>query len=90
MRLRRLQRQTVERLQCYEGIHEEKAFGKFDESLERLCVELKAKSDSVDWESLKTALHGRRFFNAGPLSSLEYEKPCVLLIDELGQSRPRV
>ena len=32
---------TVERLQCYEGINEEKAIGKFDESLQRLCVELR-------------------------------------------------
>ena len=40
---------TVERLQCYEGINEEKAIGKFDEPLQRLCVELKAKSVSVDW-----------------------------------------
>jgi MoxR-like ATPase len=75
---------TVERLQCYEGINEEKAIGKFDESLQRLCVELKAKSNNVDWESLQTALHGRQFFSAGPLlCALEYEKPCVLLIDEL-------
>jgi MoxR-like ATPase len=75
---------TVERLQCYEGINEEKAIGKFDEPLQRLCVELKAKSNNVDWESLQTALHGRQFFSAGPLlSALEYEKPCVLLIDEL-------
>jgi hypothetical protein len=75
---------TVERLQCYEGINEEKAIGKFDEPLQRLCVELKAKSNDVDWESLQTALHGRRFFSAGPLlSALEYEKSCVLLIDEL-------
>jgi MoxR-like ATPase len=75
---------TVERLQCYEGINEEKAIGKFDEPLQRLCVELKAKSSSVDWESLQIELHGRQFFIAGPLlSALEYEKPCVLLIDEL-------
>jgi MoxR-like ATPase len=75
---------TVERLQCYEGINEEKAIGKFDEPLQRLCVELKSKSQGVDWESLQTALHGRQFFSAGPLlSALEYERPCVLLIDEL-------
>jgi len=75
---------TVERLQCYEGINEEKAIGKFDEPLQRLCVELKAKSNSFDWESLQSELHGRRFFIAGPLlSALEYEKACVLLIDEL-------
>lgn len=75
---------TVERLQCYQGINEEKAIGKFDEPLQRLCVELKAKSSNVDWESLPAALHGRKFFSAGPLlSSLETMKPCVLLIDEL-------
>jgi MoxR-like ATPase len=74
----------VERLQCYEGINEEKAIGKFDESLQRLCVELKSKSSSVDWESLQTELHGQQFFSAGPLlRALQYEKPCVLLIDEL-------
>ena len=75
---------TVERLQCYEGINEEKAIGKFDEPLQRLCVELKAKSDSVDWESLQTELHGQRFFSAGPLlRALQYEMPVVLLIDEI-------
>jgi MoxR-like ATPase len=75
---------TVERLQCYEGINEEKAVGKFDEPLQRLWVELKGKSSTVDWESLQIELHGRQFFMAGPLlSALEYERPCVLLIDEL-------
>jgi MoxR-like ATPase len=74
----------VERLQCYEGINEEKAIGKFDEPLQRLCVELKAKAGSVDWESLRTELHSQQFFSAGPLlRALQYEKPCVLLIDEL-------
>ena len=75
---------TVERLQCYEGINEEKAIGKFDEPLQRLCVELKSKSASVDWESLRTELHGQQFFSAGPLlRALQCDKPCVLLIDEL-------
>ncbi|MGA7079056.1 MAG: MoxR family ATPase, partial [Terriglobales bacterium] len=77
-------RTMVERLQCYEGINEEKAIGKFDEPLQRLCVELKAKSVSVDWESLRTELHSQQFFGAGPLlRALQCEKPCVLLIDEL-------
>jgi MoxR-like ATPase len=75
---------SVERLQCYEGVNEEKAIGKFDEPLQRLCVELRAKSSSVDWEHLQTELHGEQFFSAGPLlSALQHEKPCVLLIDEL-------
>ena len=75
---------TVERLQCYEGINEEKAIGKFDESLQRLCVELRAKSGDVDWASVRTELHSQDFFNAGPLMrALLCEKPCVLLVDEL-------
>lgn len=75
---------SVERLQCYEGIGEDKAIGKFDESLQRLCVELKAKATVVDWELLKSELHGEQFFSAGPLlRALQYERPCVLLIDEL-------
>jgi MoxR-like ATPase len=75
---------SVERLQCYEGVNEEKAIGKFDETLQRLCVELRAKSSSVDWECLQTELHGQKFFSAGPLlSALQHEHPCVLLIDEL-------
>jgi MoxR-like ATPase len=75
---------SVERLQCYQGIDEAKAIGKFDESLQRLCVELKSKTTTLDWELLANELHGRRFFGAGPLlKALEYKKPCVLLIDEL-------
>ena len=71
---------TVERLQCYEGINEEKAIGKFDEPLQRLCVELKSKSACVDWESLRTELHSQQFFGAGPLlRALRCERPCVLL-----------
>ena len=74
----------VERLQCYEGINEEKAIGKFDESLQRLCVELRAKSGDIDWTSLRTELHSQDFFNAGPLMrALLCERPCVLLVDEL-------
>jgi MoxR-like ATPase len=75
---------TVERLQCYEGINEEKAIGKFDEPLQRLCVELKSKSANIDWKSLRTELHSQQFFGAGPLlRALQCERPCVLLIDEL-------
>jgi len=74
----------VERLQCFEGINEEKAIGKFDEALQRLAVELRAKSGQVEWESLKQELHSLDFFTAGPLlRALRYPKPCVLLIDEV-------
>jgi len=75
---------SVELPQCYEGINEEKAIGKFDEPLQKLCVELRARSSGVDWELLQTELHGQQFFSAGPLlRALQCLKPCVLLIDEL-------
>jgi MoxR-like ATPase len=74
----------VERLQCFEGINEEKAIGKFDEALQRLAVELRPKSGPVEWELIKQELHSLRFFRAGPLlRALQYPKRCVLLIDEL-------
>jgi hypothetical protein len=74
----------VERLQCFEGINEEKAIGKFDEALQRLAVELRSKSGPVEWEPLKQDLHSLKFFGAGPLlRALQQPKPCVLLIDEL-------
>jgi MoxR-like ATPase len=75
---------TVERLQCYEGINDEKAIGKFDEALQSLYVELKAKEGDVQWASLRTEVHSQDFFSAGPLMrALLWEKPCVLLIDEI-------
>ncbi len=74
----------VERLQCYEGIDDGKAIGKFDESLQRLYVQLRANATDINWEEVAADLHSRRFFGAGPLlKALEYEQPCVLLIDEL-------
>lgn len=74
----------VERLQCFEGINEEKAIGKFDEALQRLAVELRSKTDQIEWESLKLELHSLDFFTAGPLlRALQYPKSCVLLIDEI-------
>jgi MoxR-like ATPase len=74
----------VERLQCFEGINEEKAIGRFDESLQRLAVELRSKSGDIEWEAMKRDLHSGKFFSAGPLlRALQYPRPCVLLIDEL-------
>lgn len=74
----------IERLQCFEGINEDKAIGKFDEALQRLAVELRSGSGSIDWEEIKRDLHTQDFFSAGPLlRALRYPSPCVLLIDEL-------
>jgi len=77
---------SVERLQCYQGLTEEKAIGKFDEALQNLYVGVRRKirTDNLDWEALRTDLHSQRFFRAGPLlRAMQCHRPCVLLIDEL-------
>jgi MoxR-like ATPase len=73
----------VERLQCYRGVSEDKAIGRFDEGLQRLYMEF-SKSQNENWQTLQASLKGRDFFRPGPLMrALECERPCVLLIDEL-------
>jgi len=67
---------TVERLQCYEGINEEKAIGKFDESLQRLYLNTQGNA-SAQWASLRRDLHTLEFFQEGPLlRALLCERPC--------------
>jgi MoxR-like ATPase len=73
----------IERLQCYRGVTEDQAIGRFDEGLQRLYMEF-ARGEHADWQSVQANLRGRDFFRAGPLMrALECERPCVLLIDEL-------
>ena len=75
----------VERLQCYEGITEDKAIGKFDESLQKLFLETQGDRLSEDWDAIRKRLHSIDFFAEGPLlRALRYrDRPCVLLVDEL-------
>ena len=73
----------VERLQCYRGVTEDKAIGRFDEGLQRLYMEF-SKGQHEDWQMVQANLKGRDFFRPGPLMrALECDRPCVLLIDEL-------
>jgi hypothetical protein len=73
----------VERLQCYRGVTEEKAIGRFDESLQRLYMEF-SKGQHENWQAVQANLKGRAFFRPGPLMrALDCERPCVLLVDEL-------
>jgi MoxR-like ATPase len=76
---------VVERLQCYEGITEEKAIGRFDEGLQRLFLETQAEHVDRDWEALRRRLHSLEFFAEGPIvrAVLRKDKSCVLLVDEL-------
>jgi hypothetical protein len=73
------------RLQCYQGISEEKAIGQFDKSLQELYVLLMSRSSQTpDWEEIERQITSRTFFMAGPLlEAIEQERPCVLLIDEI-------
>ena len=76
---------VVERLQCYEGVTEEKAIGKFDEALQRLYLETQKECLAGDWGTIRSRLHSLDFFASGPLvRALRYiNRPCVLLVDEL-------
>jgi len=76
---------VVERLQCYIGINEEKAIGKFDDALQKFYVETRQNLASSSWDEVRTELHGLEFFTKGPLlrALLHEEKPCTLLIDEI-------
>ena len=74
---------TLERLQCYPGIDEEKAIGKVDTALQKLFLETQSDQLGTDWESIRGRLHTMDFFVQGPLMrGLQHTpKPCVLLID---------
>ena len=76
---------VVERLQCYIGISEEKAIGKFDEALQKLFLETQGESLERDWNEVRQRLHTLDFFSEGPLiRALRHQnRPCVLLVDEL-------
>ncbi len=76
---------VVERLQCYEGIGEDKAIGKFDEPLQDLFLRLQGDQFGDEWGGVRSRLHSLEFFSQGPLlrALLYPDKPCVLLVDEL-------
>ena len=75
----------VERLQCYAGISEDKAIGKFDEALQKLFLEIQSENLAKGWDDIRRRLHTLDFFVEGPLlRALRHpERPCVLLIDEI-------
>ena len=76
---------VVERLQCYVGISEEKAIGKFDEALQKIFLETQGDKLEKDWELVRQRLHTLDFFAEGPLvRALRHkDRPCVFLVDEL-------
>jgi hypothetical protein len=84
----------IERLQCYRGVTEDKAIGRFDESLQRLYMEFSKGQDTNgragSWRELQANLKGRDFFRPGPLMrALECEKPYRLSGEFLEVDPPR-
>src|SRR3979411_2166883 len=53
---------VIERLQCYDGINEEKAIGKFDSALQKLFLETQAAHLKKDWDATRRALPRLDFF----------------------------
>lgn len=76
---------ALERLQCFQGISDDKAIGRFDEPLQKLFLETYAKDPEKEWVAIRNRLHTLEFFAEGPLvRALRYEdRPCVLLVDEI-------
>jgi MoxR-like ATPase len=76
---------VVERLQCYVGITEEKAIGKFDEALQKLFLETDGENLQNNWQELRRQIHTLDFFCDGPLlrALRHQDRPCVLLVDEV-------
>ena len=65
---------NLERLQCYPGIDEEKAIGRFDTALQKLFLDTQSGELGTEWESIRTRLHTLDFFVEGPLMrSLRHE-----------------
>ncbi len=73
----------VERLQCFG----ESARSRLSAASMRACngsIWSTPGGQHGSWKDLQISLKGRGFFRAGPLMrALEYDKLCVLLIDEL-------
>ena len=44
---------ALERLQCYDGITEDKAIGKFDDALQRLFLETQREHLEKDWGEIR-------------------------------------
>jgi MoxR-like ATPase len=76
---------VVERVQCYQGITEEKIIGRFDEALQRLFLGTQGEHLGDKWVEIRDRIHTLDFFSEGPLvRALRYvERPAVLLVDEL-------
>jgi MoxR-like ATPase len=72
------------RLQCYDGITDDKAIGEFSKALQDLYVLLRRDSGEGWNDEIKNEIMSRKFFISGPmLEAIESEQRVILLIDEI-------
>ncbi len=55
----------IERLQCYRGVTEDKAIGRFDEGLQRLYMEF-SKGQNENWQAVQGEPQGAGFLSSWP------------------------
>jgi MoxR-like ATPase len=79
---------NLERLQCYPGIDEEKAIGRFDTALQKLFLDTQAGELGTEWESIRTRLHTLDFFVEGPLMRSLRQWNCGKMGRELPPGAP--
>lgn len=73
------------RLQCYEGIGDEKAIYEWNYKKQLLYIE--ANKNSEDWKDMQGDIYSEDFLSYRPiLKSIMSEKKSVLLIDEIDKS----
>jgi MoxR-like ATPase len=78
--IKRATRMKLMRLQCYEGLTDKEAIGRFSDELRQLYVRFHDGS----FDEVAKKVSGRAFYLAGPLiSALEASERCILLIDEI-------
>src|SRR5438093_11746808 len=53
---------NVERLQCYVGVNEDKAIGKFDEASQKLFLDAGTSQFGSDWYAIRQQRHSLEFF----------------------------
>lgn len=73
----------IVRLQCYPGITDDKAIGRYNTSLQGIFSQV-LNAKNVDIDEINLQIRSRKFFITGPLlEAIESEDPCILLIDEV-------
>jgi MoxR-like ATPase len=82
-------RTHIERLQCYRGVTEDKAIGRFDEGLQRLYMEF-SKGQHENWQSVQSEPQGAGLLSARPADARSRMRTALRAAHRrIGQGRRR-